>query len=931
MSRTAASFVGRSAELAALDEALETARRGFAAVAVAGEPGLGKTRLLEMLEARADRHGCLVLTGRASELEADLPFGLFVDALDEYLYGLEPRRLAALDDATRAELGHVFPALATARSEREERYRLHRAVRALLEAVAGPKPLVLIFDDLHWADSGSLELLGSLLRRPPQAPLLIALGVRPRQVPERIAAAVERVAWIELAPFTNAEARELVGDVADELYARCGGNPFYLEQLARAPRVTASGPAVALAGVEVPRAVATALAGELAQLSADARVVLAGAAVVGDPFEPELAAAAAGLEHALDALDELLRADLVRPTEVPRRFRFRHPLVRSAVYAGAPGGWRLLAHERSAEALAARGASALERAHHVERSARHGDTAAIAVLRDAGAAAAGRAPASAARLFGSAARLLPARDPERAQLLAAQAQAHMAAGQWREAYAAIRECLELTDGPTVPMIATAAALENLLGHHQAAHRRLHAALPSEVSADAGLLMMEISRDGLYQMRYDEMGAWAGRALEVARALGDHGLAVRAAAAVALAGAFQGDVAAGLAGADEAAALVDAMPDEELARNLAFAGSALGAAELLLDRSARGGARAERVLAVAEATGQGHSLPVLFWAGSVRTWVGRLREAAELNETAIEIARVAGHEQGLMWNQFARAFTALAAGDNTTALSAAREAAAVMQTVERSFPATGAAHALAAALMAHDDPAGARDVLLETCGEGLERVPVCWRASAFELLTRIELGLGRPALAATAAGRAQACAEQLGLRPAAAMAARAAAHVAPPADAAVLALRSAAAFADCGAPVEAAGSRALAGGALAAAGEVERAAAELERAADEFERWDALGRRDACERELRRLGRRGRYRRTKAVGDGSPIASLTERELQIARLVVDRRTNAEIAAELYLSTKTVETHLRNIFHKLGVSSRVEVARAVERAT
>jgi DNA-binding CsgD family transcriptional regulator len=67
-----------------------------------------------------------------------------------------------------------------------------------------------------------------------------------------------------------------------------------------------------------------------------------------------------------------------------------------------------------------------------------------------------------------------------------------------------------------------------------------------------------------------------------------------------------------------------------------------------------------------------------------------------------------------------------------------------------------------------------------------------------------------------------------------------------------------------------------------------------------------------------------------LGHGSLVDSLTERELQVARLVVDRRTNAEIAAELFLSTKTVETHLRNLFHKLGVSSRVEVARVIERA-
>ena len=354
MPPTAETLVGRGAELAALDASLAAARREFAAIEVVGEPGIGKTRLLAELEARADAQGCLVLAGSASELDADLPFGLFVDALDEYLYGLEPHRLAALDDGTRAELAHVFPALAGAAAEREERYRLHRAVRALLEELASPKPLVVVLDDLHWADSGSLELLGSLLRRPPAAPVLLALAVRPRQVPERIAAALERIERIELGAFSEAEARELVGDAADDVFADSGGNPFYLEQLARAPRRAAAGPAVAVAGVEVPRAVAAALAGELAQLSGDARVVLAGAAVAGDPFEPELAAAAADVseELAMAALDDLLRGDLVRPTDVPRRFRFRHPLVRGAVYEGAPGGWRLLAHERSAHALA---------------------------------------------------------------------------------------------------------------------------------------------------------------------------------------------------------------------------------------------------------------------------------------------------------------------------------------------------------------------------------------------------------------------------------------------------------------------------------------------------------------------------------------------------------------------------------------------------
>ncbi|WP_028067477.1 response regulator transcription factor [Solirubrobacter soli] len=97
------------------------------------------------------------------------------------------------------------------------------------------------------------------------------------------------------------------------------------------------------------------------------------------------------------------------------------------------------------------------------------------------------------------------------------------------------------------------------------------------------------------------------------------------------------------------------------------------------------------------------------------------------------------------------------------------------------------------------------------------------------------------------------------------------------------------------------------------------------------RSGAVRRGDAAERELRRLGYRKAHRRSAAGRrDGGAVDALTGRELQIARLIVDRRTNAEIAAELFLSTKTIETHIRNIFHKLDVSSRTEVARVVERS-
>jgi hypothetical protein len=105
-------LVGRTGELSALDLALdELERSSSSALALVGEPGMGKTRLLAELSARGEQRGHLVLSGSASELERELPFWVFVDALDEYLQGLEPRRLSALDDADRAQLGHVFPSL----------------------------------------------------------------------------------------------------------------------------------------------------------------------------------------------------------------------------------------------------------------------------------------------------------------------------------------------------------------------------------------------------------------------------------------------------------------------------------------------------------------------------------------------------------------------------------------------------------------------------------------------------------------------------------------------------------------------------------------------------------------------------------------------------------------------------------------------------
>jgi DNA-binding NarL/FixJ family response regulator len=152
----------------------------------------------------------------------------------------------------------------------------------------------------------------------------------------------------------------------------------------------------------------------------------------------------------------------------------------------------------------------------------------------------------------------------------------------------------------------------------------------------------------------------------------------------------------------------------------------------------------------------------------------------------------------------------------------------------------------------------------------------------------------------------------------------------PARAAAHALASAVAADEAGAPVEAALSRLVAGRAFLRAGDRHSATAELRRAADDFREAGALRYCGEAERELRKLGHRIQERTRPGGPAGTALESLTGRELQLAMLVLDRKTNPEIAAELFLSQKTVETHLRNIFRKVGVASRVELARAVERS-
>jgi ATP/maltotriose-dependent transcriptional regulator MalT len=966
MALLAGHLVGRADELGSLEALLGELDRGAAgAIELVGEPGIGKTRLLKEVAVRAQARGYLVLSGSASELERDLPFSVFVDAMDEYMAGVEPNRLAALDDQVQAELAHVFPSLWALGGGREvalqhERHRSHRAVRELLERLAAPTPLMLVLDDVHWADSASVELLGALLRRPPGTAVLIALAVRPRQTPMRLSAALERaqregvLTRIDLGALSLDEARVFLGGSVDTtktaaLYEESGGNPFYLQQLARTLELAAGAASAAAElslAIGVPPGVAAALTEELGLLSDTARLVLRGAAVAGDPFEPELAGAAAGTSEAstMDALDELLQFDLVRETDVPRRFRFRHPLVRRAVYETTAGGWRLGAHERCAEALAARGATAAARAHHIERSARVGDLAAVAVLREAGEGAARLAPSSAARWFGAALRLLPETAPseERVALRLARAGSLAAIGRFAESRTELLDCIEIVqrDAPDwrVRVTTACAAVERLLGRQKQAHQHLTTALAElggAESVEAVELMIELTVDGFHASDFDAMRGWARRAVAAATPLGDRALLAAALALRAWAAAMVGDAEQAQTHCDEATELVDELSDQEVARRL-DALAHLASADLFLDRFPACTRHARRALEICRATGHGEQFPLVVVMLGTSLWIqGSPLEAGELFDGAVEAARLAGNVQSLAWNLGNRSYAALATGDLDVALATGEESFELEEGLERGERSAVAAAVLASALLETEQADTSVELLLTRAGgEELRLIGGGWRARFLEVLTRALLATGKRVEAERAAASAHACADVVALPSVAAMASLAAAALAldagQPAAAAERALTAATALESVAAHFDAARARELAGRAFARAGDRSRAAFELERAAAAFGSFGSLRYRNQAERELRKLGRHIHRRTRPGKTEAAGIESLTERELQVARLVADGQTNAQIAAELFLSQKTVETHLRNIFNKMGATTRVVLARAVERA-
>ncbi len=917
-------LVGRDRELAVVAQAILDARAGASRVlGVMGEAGIGKSALLDEIAGRAGRAGMLVLRGRGAEHERAVPFGVVVDAFDDCVATGLPDDLATVAGVLAAILPSAAPA--TAPAGPVERFRYNRALRALLESLGKACPVALVLDDLHWADDASIELVLHLLRRPPAGAHLLAFAARDVDPAPRLldaARAATPFTPLALEPLDDASSRRLIASIDDparrERVAReARGNPFFLSELARA-----SG----RPGDTLPRSLLAAVTLELRALEPAARTLIDGAAVAGDPFDPELAAAAAGTEHNASALDDLVAADLVRPAGEGCAFAFRHPLVHRAVYDAVAPAWRLAAHERVAASLERRGACPALRAHHVERYARPGDLGAIAVLREAGAAAGPAAPATAAHWLTAGLRLVADGDVRRrAELLRPIAAALGAAGRLTESRDALVELLALL-GPAstadhVSVVAACAGVEGIIGRHADARARLLSALQDAAPEERGALLLGLATAASYTGDVDGLRTWAARAAEAAGE--DPPLLAEAEACGALGALWAGEGERAAALLDRAAQRLSGIDDRRLAARLDCARQ-VACAQLLAERYAEAADTAMRGLAIARRTQQGQPLPALliYRAGALGNLL-ELDAARCAIDAAEESARLQRLPHVLAFALWQSALVHHFQGAASHARADVAEFSGIVASLEPGkLTATGAC--VAASLGADEDPERCRSAITRLGGPQLEAVLPTWMAALLLCLVRCELALGRhePAQAWATLAHTRAAALRLPashVRAAIAQAEVLLAHDQPE-PAARLALEAAAAGEHASALRDAAEARLLAGHALATAGESERATAELQRVAD-----DAAGRLgQAATRRLRRLGVRPATARRRATRRNGP-ASLTEREREVAALVAQGHANKQIAATLYLSEKTIANTLTRVYAKLGVRSRTQLAR------
>jgi predicted ATPase/DNA-binding CsgD family transcriptional regulator len=959
-------LVGRDRQLAALAAHLAEARAGHATVVLlAGPPGIGKTRLLEEFPPPDLAEGVTVLRGGASQAEGMPPYLPFLEALGEYITAapldrlrdaIGPRGpdLAALLPEVPARLGPLPPPHPL--GPEQERFRLYEAVAALLAAIAARGPLILLLDDLQWADTATCDLLVHVAGRLRSRALLVVGAYREGEAEDnasfvRALAELNRrrlLVTLPLQPLAAEESRalaanllrgDLAPDAADLLHRQGEGNPFFLEELLRA--LVEEGTLVRQAegwqlahdlGTTLPPRVAEAIRMRLARLDPAVVELLRVAAVAGRTCEPALLAQVTGMD--VERVEELLlvaaRARLMRP-EADGAYAFTHDMVRETLHADVGWARRRRLHQAIGEALEAEGDIDSPRRladlafHFAEAGARARGVA--YALASAERALRASAAVDAMAHYQTAVRLLgpDGEIAQRAAALTGLGDAATLAGDYpraAEAYQAAQEAW-LRHGDT----ATAARAWHRLGRvrwrqemvaeAREAFARALALLGPADSPDAAETLLQLADLHATSLGRNAEGiAYAERALAMVERLGDQHLKAAACAVAGNVKARSNDLAAGQELLERALTLARELDDPALgaevcaylanvyawtgdidrSREISFLRADLAqrtqdpfelrhvyswAAFMEVQRGRW--AEAERLFAQQEPIVEHLESPepratLLAWRGVLHSYQGRFAEAAQEYREAVDLLRPTGSGT-LVWHLGRLALILAELGHGGEALALLTELRALADALDERSRARGFAFAHLAVgyarLGEREQAAACYPHLLPFQGQ---IAPIL-----------IDRALGVAALAAgnQAAARrdladAEAQARRLGLRP----------------ELALTLLQRGVIERE-----HPAGGALRSGAARGPLAEGLRLCAELG--------MDELGRQmlSPAPTGLDRFPRRETH-----------AAGLTDRELEVLRLVAQGRTNREIAEALVLSEKTVARHLTNIFTKTGVDNR-----------
>jgi DNA-binding CsgD family transcriptional regulator len=897
-------LVGRDRECARIDELVEGALAGQSgALIVRGEPGIGKSALLDYAAARAE--GMELLTTAGVEAEADLAFA--------GLYGLLRPILGRLGKLPELQANALAGALGLAPSTGPERFLVSAAVLGLLAEAAEEHPLLCLIEDAHWLDTPSGEALVFAARRLRAERVAIVFAVREGEgrrfegggLPELL---VTGLADEDARALLSDSSDELVSSVRERLLAEAAGNPLALLELpAGLSDEQRAGLEALPDSIPLTARVQAAFAARVDGLPAPTRTMLLIAAVDGTGEVATVVSAAAELGVTAEALERAEASGIVRTDG--GRVAFRHPLVRAAVLDAAT----LAQRQRVHAALA----SVLDGEEHADRRVWHHALATLTADENVAAAleaAARRSElrgghASAATAFERAAELSDA-EPSRSRRLGAAAEAAWAAGQAERARGLVTRSLANADGhQRVRLLYLSGVIEARSGWLPDALAPLLQAIDG--SEDRSLTL-EMLYDGYefasYAGAHEQLGEFTRRAAEL-EPTAETDLFI-AAALTAWGSELSGDHARGAVLAAEAIERAERLDDPRC----------LVLAAVTADREGSWGdglPHANRAVAFARERGLISVLPHAL-AAQCTELIGRSRFdlAYSVGEEGRRLALDVGQPWAAAWNVANLAKVEALRGQED-------EARGHVDALQQLVATSGVRFAILPELAL-----GLLDLTLGRPAEALERLRRYTDAPAGVLMTPHRLHqLPDVVEAAARAHELDEAADNLARFQAWVEEFPTPARLALLARCQALAVESEAEphfvraieLAEALSPFERARSELLYGEWLRRERRRVHARPHLRAALELFQQLALPPWEERARSELRASGETARRR------DPSTRDQLTPQELQIAHLVSEGMTNREIGAQLFLSPRTIDYHLRKVFAKLEIASRADLAR------